>query len=319
MFLALQGRLFLTPPVKHLAEELLEYPTGSHDASAATIGSMETVINALSAESTPSAWSSGFWDECFAATDCVGSIEQEPKKNSAVDLSGAEFARVYGACASHGMRTMSTTSVDAVHEGTFGMALFATATFAQMFGYMSRRPAARNLLRTLAEIFITLSYLQERDDQNLWLAWRNYGSGQAKLAFLKMIERTENPSHVDMGDLEALANEDIWIEYREINVGSWSGVDLRQMAVEAGVKDVYDCYFVWPSNFVHAQWGAIRDCIYTICQNPLHRFHRIPRPPRRDLGDIGLDALQLVNKILGLVEKAYPGLSERFSATAKVL
>ena len=317
MFLALQGKLFLTPAVKHLAEVLVEYPTEGDEASVAAIGSMEMAINTLLAGSTPSTWSSQFWDECFTVTDCVSFVEQETKKGSSVDISGAEFARVYGACASHCMRTMSTTSVDPVHEGTFGMALFATATFAQMFGYMSRRAAGRNLLRTLAETLITLSYLQKEDDQNLWLTWRNYGSGQAKLAFLKMIELTEKPSHVDMNDLEALANEDVWIEFREVNVGSWSGIDLRQMSKEAGVKDVYDSYFVWPSNFVHAQWGAIRDSVYTVCLNPLHRFHRIPRPPRRDLGDIGLDALYLVNKILDLVEKTYPGLSERFEATAR--
>ena len=317
MFLACQGKLVLTPAVKHLREELMEYPNRSREGSAAAIGSMEMAINALLTESTPSEWSSEFWEECFAVSDCVWSIEREPRKQSSVSLGGREFARVYGACASHCMRTMGTTAVDPVHEGTFGMALFATATFGQMFGYMSRRAAARNLLRTLAETLITLSYLQEKNDQDLWLAWRNYGGGQAKLAFLKMVDLTEKPSHVDMGDLEALASEDIWIEFREINVGSWSGTDLRRMAEEAGVKDVYDSYYVWPSSFVHGQWGAVRDCIYTVCQNPLHRFHRIPRPPRRDLGDIGLDALELANQILDLVEKAYPGLSERFTGTTK--
>ena len=315
MFLAGQGRLSLTSSVKHLADELVEYPYKSHKKTAALIGSMETGINGLSAESTPSEWSSKFWDECFAETDCVGSIEKKPEMKGSIDLDGPEFARVYGACVSHCMRTASTTSVDPIHEGTFGMALFATATFAQMFGYMSRRAAGRNLLRTLAEAFITLSYLQKKNDPNLWLTWRNYGGGQAKLAFLKVVELSEEPSHVDLGDLEALANEDIWIDRLEINVGSWSGVDLRQMAEEAGIKDVYDSYFVWPSSFVHAQWGAIRNSVYSICLNPLHRFHRIPRPPRRDLGDIGLDALRLVNGILDLVERAYPGLSERFSAT----
>ena len=317
MFLALQGRLILTSDVKHLADELIEYPKKSHDSSAAMIGAMEMGINALSSESTPSAWSNEFWDECFAVTDCVGSIEQEPRKESAIDLDGPAFANVYGACASHCMRTTSTTTVDPVHEGTFGIALFATSTLAQMFGYMARRAAGRNLLRTLAEAYITLSYLQSKNDQNLWLSWRNYGSGQAKLAFLKLMEITERPSYVGVDNLESLANEDIWIEYSEINVGSWSGIDLRQMADEAGVKDVYDSHFVWPSSFVHAQWGAIRDSVYTICLNPLHRFHRIPRPPRRDLGDIGLDALRLVNRTLDLVEKAYPGLSERFSPTSK--
>ena len=312
MFLALQGRLRLTPPVQHLARELIEYPENTRDDAAALIGSMEMGIDSLAEESTSSAWSRDFWAECFEVTDCVPSLEQEPRRDSAIDIDKMEFVRVYGACVFHCMETTTTTAVDPVHEGTFGIALFATATFAQMFGYMSRRAAGRNLLRTLAEAHITLSYLQMKGDQNLWLSWRNHGSGQAKLAFLKLMELTEKPTHVYADNLEALANEDMWMEYSEINVGSWSGTDLRQMAEEAGVKDIYDSYFVWPSSFVHAQWGAVRDSVYTTCLNPLHRFHRIPRPPRRDLGDIGLDALRLVNRTLDLVEKAYPGFTERF-------
>ena len=54
-----------------------------------------------------------------------------------------------------------------------------------------------------------------------------------------------------MERLEALANEDAWLEIKDISVGNWAKLDLRKMATDAGVKDVYDAYYDWTSGFVH--------------------------------------------------------------------
>ena len=144
--------------------------------------------------------------------------------------------------------------------------------------------------------------------------YRAYGTGQAKLAYLKLVEREHDdlPKHVDVGTLERLANEDMWQEFVSIDVGQWADLTVRKMADEAAVKDVYDAYYVWPSGFAHGHWGAVRDFVFDICANPLHRFHRIPRSMRLDMQDVCFDAIDLMNRILDLVDRSYPGLSERF-------
>ena len=55
--------------------------------------------------------------------------------------------------------------------------------------------------------------------------------------------------------LEQLANEDMWQEFVEIDFGNWTGTTVRKMAEDAGVKDAYDGYYVWPSGYVHGSLG----------------------------------------------------------------
>jgi hypothetical protein len=80
---------------------------------------------------------------------------------------------------------------------------------------LSTRASGRHLLRSLAEVHITLAYLVTKDDPEVWRMYRAYGIGQAKLAFLKLVdrERKDLPQYVDIKVLEQLANEDMWQEF----------------------------------------------------------------------------------------------------------
>jgi len=72
----------------------------------------------------------------------------------------------------------------------------------------------RALLRTLVECRITLAYLRHADAAELWDKFRAFGTGQAKLALLKLDEMSENkPSFVSLAVLEQLSNEDFFQEY----------------------------------------------------------------------------------------------------------
>jgi hypothetical protein len=170
------------------------------------------------------------------------------------------------------------------------------------------------VLRSLVEVYVNLAYLLKQDSEDLWLQYRQYGTGQSKLAFLKIADGGgELPKYVSTRTLEALANDDMWQEFVDIDVGHWAGKDLRRISEKAGVKDVYDKYYDWPSSFVHGQWGAVRNTVFDFCINPLHRLHRIPRPPRLDLEDVGWDGVLLGNLVLDLVDVAYPGFGHRLA------
>jgi hypothetical protein len=51
----------------------------------------------------------------------------------------------------------------------------------------------------------------------------------------------------------------MWLEFQEINLGSWASKSLREIATEAGVKEAYDQHYSILSVASHAQWIAVRE------------------------------------------------------------
>ncbi len=317
MFLGLQHRLVL-PEGKcdDMVEMLCAYPERAEPSGEADaiIASMEgATAHGPDAADYPS-WSKAFWDECLHKTSCIPTQVKAPKSGFEYEPAKRRWGEVYARLFQHFFETLETSDVDSRHDSVFGLALYAMSLVTGLMRPHSTRPSGRHLLRSLAEVHITLAYLVAKDDAKVWQMYRAHGTGQAKLGFLKLVERERDdlPKHVDIGTLEQLANEDIWQEFVPIDVGQWANLTVRRMAEEAGVKDVYDDHYVWPSGFVHGHWGAVRDSVFDICANPLHRFHRIPRPMRVDMHDVCFDAVDLMNRTLDLVDRSYPGLSERF-------
>jgi hypothetical protein len=171
--------------------------------------------------------------------------------------------------------------------------------------------SARFMLRALLELYVTLAFLVKKDDKTLWDSYRVFGSGQAKLALLKLEDMVEQPTSVSIDTLRAVANEDMWQEFLSIDIGHWTKSNLRQLSAEAGVKDDYDRYYSWTSMYSHGHWAAIRAVVFDTCGNPLHRLHRIPRSTVRNQGDVLADSVVLVDKLLTLVDRAYPTFENR--------
>ena len=144
------------------------------------------------------------------------------------------------------------------------------------------------------------------DSPAMWQSYRVYGAGQAKLAFLR-IQQTHGdlPLFMDEGALHSIANEDMWQEFLDIDVGHWASSNLRKLANDCGAKDVYDKYYDWSSGFIHGNWAAVRDTNFVTCHNPLHRLHRIPRVAHRSLNSVEPDAISLVNDMISILETLF--------------
>ena len=257
------------------------------------------------------AWIERYWSELLNKTRCIDGFSESEyfdAERSPLPLRAILDARRAVIERFHALKT--STRVDARFDSTFGFCLNALSILEEVSAPpISQLVTGRLGLRTLAEIVITFSYLIKVDDAKRWATYRNYGSGQAKLAFLKLEETAgEAPKFVDQETLEALANEDLWQEFVDIDLGHWAGKNLRDLAIEGGTKDVYDSYYSWTSTFTHSQWCAVRDSNFTTCHNMLHRLHRIPRPHHRLLPSVVPDAARLTNRILGMLEVAFPGM-----------
>ena len=291
--------------------DIIYYPThGDQLKVGASIRANELMIDNIF--QNQSEWAVSFWDRCFANTTCFQLNSHLAKTDILAGTTVERLSEVWDLLVKHTHNTQTTSGVDAQHDTVFGIGFYCLRLLQELLPIGSCNSiSARTTLRTIAECYITLAYLAKKGDAELWQSYRIYGAGQAKLAFLKLDASTDKPGYVDVQTLEQLANEDMWQEFLNIDLGHWDNTDLRKMSTEAGVKDVYDRFYGWTSTYAHGHWGAIRDTVFDTCGNPLHRFHRIPLQSVRPLPDVIPDACELIDKILELVSQPYPDFPHR--------
>lgn len=258
-------------------------------------------------------WPNAFWDEAWRNSPCLALMEEkEPTVAEAPSVSRADITSLLNEIESHWSHTHSTTAIDARHDAVFGLALYVVKVLDEMLGIgIGTGILGRLGLRTILEAHISLRYLLHKDDPELWKKWRAYGAGQAKLNALRFDELMDPPKHINQSTIEAIAGEDLWEEFLNIELGSWSGLDLRKISEKAGVKDAYDAHYSWTSGYSHGTWGPVRESCFETCGNPLHRLHRYPK--QQSLPDTISDACLLVNSILDDLDKSYPGFSHRIA------
>jgi hypothetical protein len=310
LFRILSGKLNLRSHEE--VREILEYPEyGEQKKVRPTIRAME---GALSAGSLPSlTWPKDFWEQCLTDTVCETRRQAEATLTPHPATTRMRVRQVREALAEQQRKSLVTTDVDTKHDAVFGLAAYSLGILDELISPgNSTSILGRIGLRTLLECFITLSYLRQQDTTELWAGYRQYGAGQAKLAFLKLDELSKTvPTSISVEVLEQLANEDRWQELVTIDLGHWANKDLRKMSEAAHVKPEYDALYPWTSAFTHGNWAAVRNSCFDLCVNPLHRLHRRVRPDSATLEDVIRDACEIVDRILQIVEDLYPGLSVR--------
>jgi len=152
---------------------------------------------------------------------------------------------------------------------------------------LSQAPAMWNghiaplILRSQVDAHITISWVLE-DLAERTLKYIHYGLGQEKL-FIEYLEASQRDEGADDNDpdLEMLIKaRKSWLNAQladwatDVNVGSWSGKSVREMARETGRESDYRFAYVPFSGPVHNMWQHVG--IYNVrwCRNPMHKFHR---------------------------------------------
>lgn len=256
-------------------------------------------------------WTNDFWDSAWHNTPCIPLPETKQNDTGSVSLASEDIARLRSKLEEHWLQTHSTTAIDAKHDGIFGIAFYVLTILDEMLvSGVQTGILGRLALRTILESHINLRYLLTNGDDELWKKWRTYGAGQAKLNALRFDELMDAPRFINTETIEGIAGEDLWEEFINIDLGSWSGSDLRKMSEKAGLKPAYDKFYSWTSGYSHVTWGAIRETSFETCGNPLHRLHRFPKKSK--LPDTLHDAVGLVNEILSDLSTVYPDFLDRF-------
>lgn len=315
------GKMIFPPDLKHLADEIVGFPeVGDLRKVRPSIRAMEQSFSApeLHADGEQKdPWTEYFWTRSKQETGCFTLPRNIVSSTDHSDIF-PQIISCYRSLSKHFNSQESYVVADARLDSSFGIAFYIIQLLATMIsGRSGSRLEGRIILRTMAECHIVLSYLKEIDSDATWVQYRNFGAGQAKLTYLKMVDldSEEMPAYVKKDDLEELASEDRWLEFVDIDLGSWAKINLREMSDRAKKKDIYDKYYGWASGYVHGHWSAIRDTVFDLCGNPLHRFHRIPGPPRINMADATPDAVKLTNLTLDLLNTLYPSFKPRIKTT----
>lgn len=133
------------------------------------------------------------------------------------------------------------------------------------------------LLRCLADTAITFLYLARKGTETEFARFIEYGEGQLKLLMLHLQDNhpgKRSPEGASVEDLEASFST--LPEFIDIELGHWAGKDARKMAAEVGMERLYRLVFTPASSDVHGSWLALSRSHLTFCDEPLHRYHRLP-------------------------------------------
>lgn len=320
MTLLAQEKLFFDEKLGNRFDELVQYPNkGDMRQVRPHVRALEMMTrNSDSNRDAPAAWNEVFWMECWKSTHCIPSHRDTHARRMDHTYLLKQIVSIHDSLSDHFLSTVRTTGIDARHDGCFGLTFYVIHLLTYALKSASGQTvASRSMLRTALETYITLSFLAKKDDETVWMQYRNYGYGQTKLAFLKNLNLADIPSFLTMEMLESIANEDMWIEFQDIKLGTWADKNLRRMAEDAGVKDTYDRYYDTLSGYVHGNWTAVRHSVFGECLNPLHRFHRIPLPPREFEEDAVPDLVKFANLCLERLTALYPPFKPRFRLEAK--
>lgn len=139
------------------------------------------------------------------------------------------------------------------------------------------------VLRSMVEALITVAWILG-DPPERSRRFILYGLGQEKLLLehekARLAEQGINPSEdQDIQKWERWLNAQRYTDLTEVNVGDWAGVNLREMADEAGYLDLHRVDYARWSGATHNMWHHLVRFNLEHCQNPLHGFHRRPVVP----------------------------------------
>ena len=137
------------------------------------------------------------------------------------------------------------------------------------------------VLRAMTDVHITLAWIL-RDSRARARQYILHGLGQEKLLIAHLEAEADTVDELRETLQEMLEIKKTWLTMQrhdfltEVTVGSWSGLNVRTMAIEADCEGLYRFAYSPFSAAVHSTWNHISMHNLRHCSNPLHKYHRVP-------------------------------------------
>lgn len=287
------GRIVLIKgQTNHVAEELCAYsdaiPEEEQEKTEASIRAMFGAFFNLS-EADANAWAPYFWRHNYKISIC------EQIKDSMAGVDSSEFLRIALRRLREAFMLLKTAYQQATVQAELD--LYAPDRDEVLFGLVSRQFRMFSVLvgdprlwspdlglvfhRVMADTQIVLAYLIHKNDPALYERFKRYSLGKQKLYKLHLSDYGERVG-LDLSDMEEeieeRINSEIFEELLPIELGSvFEGTDTRKMAYEVKLEDLYRLIYSPTSAELHGEWVSLKEHNLTLCVNPLHGFHRLPK------------------------------------------
>ena len=134
-------------------------------------------------------------------------------------------------------------------------------------------------LRCLVDTGITLAYLLKKGTDDDFQNFKKYGEGKEKLLMLHLQDTYKGGRTIEDKDVAAIAAElggGIYPELIEIDLAGWTKKNARQLALDAQFEKHYKLIYDPASSDIHGTWTSLKKSNLIYCENPLHRYHRLP-------------------------------------------
>ncbi len=134
------------------------------------------------------------------------------------------------------------------------------------------------LLRSMADVHINVAWIL-REPVTRAKMFVAHGLGQAKLQLehQKAISEESGKRNSELIEgLESWVNEQRLLDLTNVELGSWSELNARKMAEEAGCLEFYNFVYTPFSTCTHSTWPHISVYNLSQCKNVLHGFHSVP-------------------------------------------
>lgn len=161
-----------------------------------------------------------------------------------------------------------------------------------------------HVIRVLVETRIYVEWMT-RQDQSIYVAYKRYGQGKAKL-YARISEELRTKGAFPgldeaIGEFRKLGHDDDVLEHRIVDTNdSFSGKSIRTMAEECGLLEMYRHAYYVASGVSHSEWWSIETHCMEQCRNILHRGHLIPSLSLPEKGN-GPMAKSWLDALYGLI------------------
>jgi hypothetical protein len=300
------GKLHLAPDPA-LEDELIRYPG---QVSEQERGRVESFLRASFAASRAAAdpfererteWAVQFWNANGRLYPCLVRDHDEPEGEEpdleggevsepdapSGDAFGEEISSVWAAFLEVALATDPGLYDPARHEVLSGLAargLRTTLAVAAHPGLWVGEFSAP-LLRSVSEVVVDLGWFctPQGREASAPLRFKEFGRGRLKLAKLhneEFVDRFGANPLIDeiLEGLDEEVNREVGEEWQDISLeATFTGSDLRKMAIAADMEWVYKLELGPMSSIVHSEWPTLTRYDMELCVNPVHRLHWLPR------------------------------------------
>ncbi len=143
--------------------------------------------------------------------------------------------------------------------------------------YLWARDISGIMLRCLTDTSILFVYLIKKGTEQNYKDFIQYGEGQQKLLMLHLQDTYPNDRSPEGLLMEEIAEGHGFMpELIDIELGNWVKKDTRKLASEAGMERYYRLVYSPTSGDLHGSWMSLKRSNLVYCNEPLHRFHRLP-------------------------------------------